>query len=42
MGAAETAIIPTIITAHMAKVKNASAALHDACVAMPIAAIALS
>src|SRR5690349_7299190 len=42
MGAAETAIMPTIIMAHMAKVKKASAAVQGPCVVMPIAAIALS
>ena len=36
------AIMPTIITAHMANVKKASAAVHGLSIVMPIAAIWLA
>jgi hypothetical protein len=42
MGDADGAIMPTIITAHMANVKKTSAALHGMSIVMPIAAIILS
>ncbi len=42
MGAADGAIMPTIMTAHMAKVKKTSAGFQGWSMVMPMAAIALS
>jgi hypothetical protein len=41
-GAADPAIIPIIITAHMANVKNRSAAVQGVSIAIPISAIIVS
>ena len=42
IGAADTAIIPTIITTHIANVRKVSAVVHGMSIGIPIAAIILS